>query len=114
MLERRLVRNDLNTKSNNIASVFVVFLMCAVPLLPVFWSWMLLALEFTLLLILLLLNRRFLSFVRRMRGSRFALRAIPMIWLQYFYSGFGLVLGVLSFAWERLISLTGPSPGRQT
>ncbi len=34
MLEQRVMRNDLNTKSNNIASVLVVFLMCTAPLVP--------------------------------------------------------------------------------
>jgi len=105
MLEQRVMRNDLNTKSNNIASVLVVFLMCIAPLLPWLWSSALLLAETMLLLILVLLNRHFLAFLRRMRGMRFTLQAIPMIWLQYFYSGVGLVLGVLSFGRERLKAL---------
>lgn len=112
MLEQRVIRNDLNTKSNNITSVLVVFLMCMAPFLPWFWSRALPLAEVVLLLILVLLNRKFLAFLRRKRGARFALRAIPMIWLQYVYSGFGLVLGVLSFGRERFMALAGSSAGR--
>jgi len=114
MLKQRIVRNDLNTKSNNIASVFIVFLMCVLPFLPVFRTWSLPVLEVSLLLLLLLFNRHFLAFLQDMRGTRFALQAIPMLWLQYFYSGFGLVMGVLSFGWEQMVSLARSSLRRWT
>ena len=34
----------------------------------------------------------------------FTLRAVPMIWLQYFYSGAGLALGILSFVKDELFN----------
>jgi GT2 family glycosyltransferase len=96
MLEHREFNNDLNTSSNNIASVVVVFLMLLAVFVhpPGLTGW--LALESVLAGILVLLNLRFLGFVLRARGFLFALRAVPMLWLQYAYSGFGLGLGILA------------------
>lgn len=97
MLERGVYRNDLNTSSNNVASVIVVYLMLAglVFFRP---GGMIapLALEMALLLLLAGLNRSFLSYVRALRGNGFAVRTLAMIWLQYFYSGLGLAAGVLA------------------
>jgi GT2 family glycosyltransferase len=94
MLERRIYRNDLNTSSNNVASVMVVFLMLAGLLFQPGGTIGLVTLELVLLLILVLLNRPFISYVRKLRGSGFAARTVAMIWLQYAYSGLGLVAGL--------------------
>ncbi|HET6565942.1 MAG TPA: hypothetical protein VFG52_11055, partial [Xanthomonadales bacterium] len=101
MLQRRIFQPDLNLRGNNMASVVTVFLMLLAPLLAVFLPGHMLAdlviTEAVLLVLFLLLNQRFLSFLWRSRGSFFALRSVPMLWLQYGYSGMGLVLGILSY-----------------
>ncbi len=108
MLERRVYRNDLNTSSNNVTSVIVVFLMLAGLLIQPVGVVGLVVLELVLLLTLVLLNRPFLSFVRKRRSNGFAVRTLAMIWLQYAYSGLGLVLGALLYFKD---SLTGSGRG---
>jgi len=98
MLQHRIFRSDLNLRPNNLASIMTVYLMLLAPFLPL----SLLLTEISLLVIFAGLNWRFLDFLRRKRGSGFALRAAPMIWLQYGYSGVGLVLGTISYLKERL------------
>ena len=112
MLERRIFRRDLNTRGNNIVSVMVVFLMVVAPFLTAILSWSLLAVEAGLLLLLVLLNKHFLLFLRRLRGTLFSIRAVPMIWLQYCYSGLGLMLGALVFAKDRLAARWKPAWAR--
>jgi glycosyltransferase involved in cell wall biosynthesis len=102
MLERRIYRNDLNTSSNNIASVTIVFLMLAALILHPGGAWGLVLVELGFLLTLVFLNRQFLVFVRKARGNYFALRAVAMVWFQYAYSGLGLVLGVLAYFRDRI------------
>jgi GT2 family glycosyltransferase len=104
MLERRVYRNDLNTSSNNVASVIVVFLMLAALLFQPGGVAGLVAVESLLLLTLVLLNRPFLSYVWKMRGVGFAVLTVAMIWLQYAYSGLGFLLGVLAHYRARLAS----------
>jgi GT2 family glycosyltransferase len=102
MLKRRVYNNDLNTSSNNIASVVVVFLMLLALLFHSLTALGFVLLEFGLLSTLILLNLKFLMFMQKARGTLFALRAIPMLWLQYAYSGFGLALGILAHVRDRL------------
>lgn len=102
MLERRIFRNDLNTSSNNIASVAIVFMMILALFLYRGSASELAWIQLGLLLVLVWLNRQFLGFVRRVRGNIFAIRAVAMTWLQYAYSGMGLVLGGLAFTWDRM------------
>jgi glycosyltransferase involved in cell wall biosynthesis len=109
MLDRRIFRNDLNTRLNNVLSVPVAFALVASPAL-----WIAgqvgVAVSAGLALALVALNSRFLLFLLRRRGLAFALQAIPMIWFGYLYSGVGLIAGVGIFAAER--SLT-PTAGRK-
>ena len=100
MLQRRIFQRDLNLRANNLASVVTVFLMLLTPLLPGFAA----AAGAGLLVLLLFLNRHFLAFLWQSRGMWFTLRAVPMIWLQYFYSGAGLALGILSFVKDELFN----------
>lgn len=102
MLERSVYRNDLNTSSNNVASVVVVFLMLVALLIPLGVISGFFAVELLLLFILILLNRPFLAYVRKLRGIGFALRTVAMIWLQYLYSGLGFLLGVFVHYRDRL------------
>jgi GT2 family glycosyltransferase len=102
MLERSVYRNDLNTSSNNVTSVVVVFLMLVAVLIPLGGFRGFFAVELLLLFILVLLNRPFLAYVHKLRGIGFAVRTVGMIWLQYAYSGFGLLLGVVAHYRDRL------------
>ena len=99
MLQRRIFHRDLNLRTNNLASMVTVFLMFLAPLL----HGSLAVAEAGLLLLFIALNRHFLAFLWRSRGAWFALRAVPMIWLQYCYSGVGLALGILSFVKDSLM-----------
>jgi GT2 family glycosyltransferase/glycosyltransferase involved in cell wall biosynthesis len=101
MLERKVIQNDLNTRSNAVASVALTGLMLLLPLLlfgrPLLLAW----LEAGLLSALVILNGRFLAYAIHMRGFWFGLRCIPMLWFQYIYSGVGLVFGVLAHLTRR-------------
>jgi len=98
MLQRRVFRSDLNLRPNNLLSTLVVLTTIIAPLFvrPV-WAW-----EGGLLALLVALNLPFLSFLQRMRGIGFAVRAVPMIWLQYAYSGLGVALGLAVYLRDRL------------
>ncbi|MHB8763602.1 MAG: glycosyltransferase family 2 protein [Deferrisomatales bacterium] len=49
-----------------------------------------------------LLRLRFLSFVARHRGARFALRSIPALWAWSLVGGAGVALGIADRGWELL------------
>ena len=98
MLQRRIFHRDLNLRTNNLASMVTVSLMFLALLL----QGSVAVAEAGLLLLFIALNRHFLAFLWRSRGAWFALRAVPMIWLQYCYSGVGLALGILSFVKDSL------------
>jgi len=110
MLQRRTFHSDLNLRSNNIASTVIVFLMLVAVVLPSHWRPGLPGTEAALFLLFLLFNRRFLVFLWRSRGAWFALRALPMLMLQYCYSGVGLVLGVISFFIDAVFRSPAPNP----
>jgi glycosyltransferase involved in cell wall biosynthesis len=96
MLDKRVFRNDLNTKSNNVLSVMAAYLLLlCLLLLPAIPSAVRPAL--TLLALFLGLNWRFYLFVWRTRDPLFTLGAIVMHWFTYLYSGVGLALGVLLY-----------------
>jgi GT2 family glycosyltransferase len=96
MLRHRIVRNDLNTRAENVASVAAAWLLppclALAAVTPPAW-----AAAALLLAGLVWLNRGFLALIRRETGPVFLLGAVPMTWLTYFYSGLGLGLGVLLF-----------------
>ncbi|HKX57487.1 MAG TPA: glycosyltransferase, partial [Xanthomonadales bacterium] len=110
MLQRRIFHSDLNLRSHNIASTVIVFLMLLAVLVPRHWLPGRVVTEAILLLLFLLLNRRFLAFLWRARGAWFALRSVPMVWLQYCYSGVGLVLGFFSYTGDALLRSNPPGP----
>jgi GT2 family glycosyltransferase len=101
MLERNIFRNDLNTKTNNVVSVVIAFLILLWPL----WGWFVPLAYLWLAALLLLfvgLNLDFLVFCTRERGLRFGLQTLIMTWFNYVYSGVGLALGVLQFARDKV------------
>jgi len=102
MLKQKIYHNDLNTSSNNVVSVAIVFLMIVALFFHRQGSWGFLLPQLGLLLALLILNFRFLAFLREVRGNLFALRAVPMMFLQYAYSGIGLALGILAHLRDRV------------
>ncbi len=103
MLDKKVFRTDLNTRVENILSVIVSYLLLAGLPLVVGWpdAWPVLpALSF----LFLVLNHEFLALVLRETGPYFTAKAILMHWFAYLYSGFGLVLGLVSHlrkAWFR-------------
>ncbi len=103
MLERRIFRNDLNTKSNNVASVVLSFLILFAPL----WLWFVPFGEMMLtglMLAFLALNFDFLLFVTRARGFWFGFKTVAMSWFFYVYSGIGLLLGVGIFLQQKFLA----------
>lgn len=93
MLERRIYRNDLNTRTANLLSVPVAFLLLAIPGLVVdsdLWPA-----SCALAAAFLLLNRQFLGFLRRERGLAFALASLPLCWLGYIAGGLGAMAGAV-------------------
>ena len=80
----------------------VVFLMLMTLVFGPHEVWSLVLIQLALLVTLVLLNKTFLTFVQQMRGTLFTLHSVPMLWLQYFYSGFGLGLGILAHFRDRV------------
>jgi glycosyltransferase involved in cell wall biosynthesis len=99
MLEKRIFQNDLNTRTNNIVSIPVSFLILAAPLSLV--SRWVAGLVILSVVLLILLNRRFLAFLLRKKGLRFALGGAGMTWFAYIYSGLGALVGLVGYALER-------------
>ncbi len=97
MLEQRIFQNDLNTKTNNVASVPLSFALLAALAWPRLWP-----LAPVLALLLLFLNRDFLGFLNHERGFWFAAKSAAMCWLGYLYSGVGAVAGVFAYAWDQV------------
>jgi glycosyltransferase involved in cell wall biosynthesis len=112
MLEKRILRSDLNTRAENALSLLISFAMlAALPLLPFRPPVRLPFLGLTLLF--LALNSQLYAFFLQEKGPAFLLRAMPMNWFSYLYSGVGLGLGVLAYLrqlWlERTPSCSNPT-----
>ena len=106
MLRERVVRNDLNTRSGNVASVALAWLVPPALVAAVLgWArgssiasttaWIASAAAVGLIT---LLNRRFLAAARGRLGCWFALRAAAFLPVMYLYHGVGLIAGVLAYA----------------
>jgi len=100
MLRKRIFKNDLNTKSSNVAGLAVSYLSLIAAAIGIFHHSTLMLLP-VLALVFILLNREFLLFVKKKRGLFFAFGACWMIYLGYIYSGLGFGLGLLSFLREQ-------------
>jgi glycosyltransferase involved in cell wall biosynthesis len=101
MLQKRIWKNDLNTKTQNIFSVLIAFLILFnLPLLIFF--------EFSrysfcvLLIFFLFLNREFFLFLYKEKGPVFTIKSIIMNWFNYLYSGVGLIIGFVGFLKQAL------------
>jgi len=99
MLDKKIYRNDLNTKTNNALSVPIAFMMLFnLPLLYFFPKSAYIIV--CLLVFFLILNQHFYSFVLKEKGISFTIKTILMSWFNYLYSGLGLIIGILAFLKE--------------
>jgi glycosyltransferase involved in cell wall biosynthesis len=93
--------NDLNLQTASRASVALTYLGALCGALgfgrPVFWLGALVSAA-----CLLILNRDVYQFFARKRGVWFALGAVGMHWLYYFYNGLSFALGLCIHVGERL------------
>lgn len=96
MLEKRIFRNDLNTKMNNVASVALAVVI-PVVLASALLSPRMFLVVLTMCGLFAMLNIGFYRFVLRERGWFFLMQSVAMNWLGYVYSGIGLAWGVASF-----------------
>jgi len=80
MLRERHIPNDLNVQWNQRVSVALAYL--ALPMVLVYWPA-----TVGFLAVVLALNHRFYRFLGRRRGVVFAVRAVPLHWLYFIYSG---------------------------
>lgn len=94
-LETGIVRNDLNTRWNNLISVPLAFLLLLCPLLPLPWI-----VTAALAALFVALNAGFLALTHAEGGICFALQACVMCWFSYLYSGVGVLLGLASHYWS--------------
>jgi glycosyltransferase involved in cell wall biosynthesis len=92
MLDKRIYRNDLNTRYENMASGFTAFFMLVTLPLISFRPSLAIILPF-LFVLLFFLNWKFYRFVYGEKGLWFLLRAVVVNWFGYLYSGLGVVLG---------------------
>lgn len=101
MLRERMFRNDLNTRSGNVASVALAG-GAAVAALAAAFGWPLagataLAGAFAMVAGIWWLNRDFLAAMRREFGLGFALRGAAFLPLMYGYQGVGLLAGIVTY-----------------
>jgi GT2 family glycosyltransferase len=102
ILERKVIRSDLNVTVSSAASLAVAYLMafCLLGgLLAPAPAW--LAAFGGLLAAFLYLNRRFYRYVWRAEGPRFTLGAMLMHYIYYLYGGTGLAAGGLAYLGSR-------------
>ena len=102
MLANKMFKNDLNTRDNNIISVFIAFIMLLNLLLVCVCPETILAF-FPLFATFLIYNRKFYLYVLKETNVIFTLKSILMNWFSYFYSGIGLAIASLSFFNENFI-----------
>ena len=97
MLRERVFRNDLNTRSSNVGSVILAWLISPSMIAGLIgWvsGWWMAA---AAIVLIWFLNRSFLSGCRHQFGWWFAVRAALFLPLMYFYHGVGLVAGVFAY-----------------
>lgn len=97
MLRERVFRSDLNTRSGNVLSVTLAWLL---PILLLAWAMGLPGGGFAALgawLVIVALNAPFLTAALRHFGSWFALRGAMFLPVMYFYHGIGLIAGTVAY-----------------
>ncbi len=106
ILEKRVFRNDLNTRVQNVLSVPVAFLLLVSLVHPA----LRLGAAVPLAVAMVGLNWGFLEFTRRERGLWFAARAALLCWFSYLYSGVGVLAGIALHVRERWRACAAPEP----
>lgn len=105
ILMERQVLNDLNLRTAQRVSTLAVYLGFAATVIGLFIPWVLLLAGLSIV-VLIGLNWDFLIFLRSKRDTRFALLAVPWLWLYFAYSG-------MSFAsclvWYRILGFENPA-----
>lgn len=96
MLERGIVRNDLNTQWYNVLSVPTAFLIAFSPALHAPFPCA------VLLCLFLTLNFRFLALTYAHGGPIFAVGSCLMCWFSYIYSGIGAAVGIAAHLGDRV------------
>lgn len=106
MMKHQSFKGELSTCINNVFSVFLIFK------LFLYAVWMCNSknkvpkkLSFISCTLLLYLNREFYTFLHSRAGFIFTIKGILMQWLGYFYSGVGVMIGILSYMEERIIKV---------
>jgi len=97
MLRERIFRSDLNTRSGNVGSVVLAWLVPPAVLVALTGrteGWWVAAAS---ILGIWALNRGFLAACRRQFGGWFTLRAAAFLPTMYFYHGAGLLAGVVAY-----------------
>lgn len=103
----RACRNDLNLRTTDRLSTVTAYTgitsLASAAVLPE-------SLALTLLSagILAALNRHFYVFLAEKRGRLFMVRAVPLHWLYFLYSGAAFVLATMSYWYESLLSEPAP------
>ena len=107
ILRDRFAPDDLNLQtSQRLSTAVLLFGLIALLLAPWFgWSWLLF---FTAVLQLIGLNRQFYQYLLTKRGVWFALRAIPLHWFYFFYTGLAFLLGVVVYNSVKLTQMLLP------
>ena len=95
MLQRRIMRSDLNTTPGAAISLAACCLIIPAALAGIFTPWALIAAG-GLFGVFVFFNRDFLAFIFRKGGARLGLLSIPMHCVFYLYSSAGLALGIAS------------------
>ena len=95
LLEKNQIINDLNLSLSSRFSTALVFLSFLSPLLWIVssYTWILTICSF---LLLLAINRRFYTFLQKTHGVVFMLKALPLHWLYFFYSGMSFLYVLIS------------------
>jgi len=100
MLRKKIFKNDLNTKSYNVFSVFLSYLSLLFMGAAMFYSFFLACLP-PLVVLFIWLNRGLLLFMKRKQGWLFAFKSAWMVYFGYLYSGLGFWLGVGAYLREK-------------
>jgi len=96
MLAERVFHNDMSTKAGNILSTIMAYL-ALFALIATGFCWYSILLFAFFGAAFLLLNLTFYRFLLHERGVLFTIRAVPMHYFSYLYSGIGLVVGVVIY-----------------
>jgi len=107
MLRDRSFPKDLNLQMSQRLSVVLVYLMlflAGVLALPFKIPGIVALIPVLILLVLILINHKFYKFFLQKRGLLFALKVIPFHILYYFYSGLGLVFGIIAYFLRRKVA----------